>query len=167
MKKKLIKPTVKEDLAITKAARSDPDSRPLTEKEWKRIKPTLVRGRGRPPGSGSKEQITLRIDKETLNFYRSKGEGWQTFINLVLGELKRESKSIKTIERRLNQGKLMYAWFSGKCVQISYALNPNKKGAAAPWSYRRTTLLSVAVSTEDAQKSQEVGEDVVDTEVDT
>ncbi|MEY3261551.1 MAG: hypothetical protein RLZZ620_602, partial [Pseudomonadota bacterium] len=48
-------------------------------------------------------------DKETLNFYRSKGEGWQTFINLVLGELKRESKSIKTIERRLNQGKLMYA----------------------------------------------------------
>ena len=109
MKKKLIKPTVKEDLAITKAARSDPDSRPLTEKEWKRIKPTLVRGRGRPPGIGSKEQITLRIDKETLNFYRSKGEGWQTFINLVLGELKRESKSIKTIERRLNQGKLMYA----------------------------------------------------------
>jgi uncharacterized protein (DUF4415 family) len=109
MKKKLIKPAVKEDLAITKAARSDPDSRPLTEKEWKRIKPTLVRGRGRPSGSGSKEQITLRIDKETLNFYRSKGEGWQTFINLVLGELKRESKSIKTIERRLNQGKLMYA----------------------------------------------------------
>ncbi len=109
MKKKLIKPTIKEDLAITKAARSDLDNRPLTDKEWKRVKPTLVRGRGRPPGSGSKEQITLRIDKETLNFYRSKGEGWQTFINLVLGELKRESKSIKTIERRLNQGKLMYA----------------------------------------------------------
>lgn len=165
MKKKLIKPTVKEDLAITKAARSDPDNRPLTEKEWKRIKPTLVRGRGRPPGSGSKEQITLRIDKETLNFYRSKGEGWQTFINLVLGELKRESKSIKTIERRLNQGKLMFAWFSDKCVQISNALNPNKKGAEAPWSYRRTTLLLVAVSTKDAQKRQEVGENVVDAEV--
>lgn len=109
MKKKLIKPTIKEDLAITKAARSDPDNRPLTDKEWKRVKPTLVRGRGRPSGSGSKEQITLRIDKETLNFYRSKGEGWQTFINLVLGELKRESKSIKTIEKRLNQGKLMCA----------------------------------------------------------
>ena len=54
MKKKLIKPSAKEDILITKAARSDPDSRPLTEKEWKRIKPNIVRGRGRPVGSGSK-----------------------------------------------------------------------------------------------------------------
>ena len=44
MKKKLIKPSAKEDILITKAARSDPDSRPLTEKEWKRIKPNMFAG---------------------------------------------------------------------------------------------------------------------------
>jgi len=122
MKKKLIKPSTKEDILITKAARSDPDSRPLTEKEWKRIKPNIVRGRGRPVGSGSKEQITLRIDKDTLKFYKSKGQGWQTFINLVLGEIKRESKSIANIEKKINKGNLMLA----KCWRI------NKKGAEAP-----------------------------------
>ena len=122
MKKKLIKPSAKEDILITKAARSDPDSRPLTEKEWKRIKPNIVRGRGRPVGSGSKEQITLRIDKDTLKFYKSKGQGWQTFINLVLGEIKRESKSIATIEKKINKGNLMLA----KCQRT------NKKGAEAP-----------------------------------
>ena len=109
MKKKLIKPSASEDLAITKAARSDIDNRPITKKDWDGVKSRVVRGRGRPIGSGTKEQITLRIDKDTLQFFKSKGDGWQTFINLVLGEIKRESKSIKTFEKRLNQGKLIRA----------------------------------------------------------
>ena len=58
MKMKLIRPSAKEDAAITKAAKSDPDSLPLTNKDWERMKPTLVRGCGRPLGSGSKEQVT-------------------------------------------------------------------------------------------------------------
>jgi hypothetical protein len=53
MKKKLIRPSAKEDVAITKAAKSDPNSRPFTNKEWERIKPTLVKGRGRPLGSST------------------------------------------------------------------------------------------------------------------
>ncbi|CAM3695032.1 BrnA antitoxin family protein [Polynucleobacter antarcticus] len=107
MKKKLIKLSAKEDAAITKAAMADPDARPLTDAEWERAGPTLIRGRGRPLGSGSKEQITLRIDKDTLDFYKSKGEGWQTFINLVLGEVRRESKSIAMVEKKMNQGVLI------------------------------------------------------------
>uniref|UniRef100_B1XU60 BrnA antitoxin of type II toxin-antitoxin system n=1 Tax=Polynucleobacter necessarius subsp. necessarius (strain STIR1) TaxID=452638 RepID=B1XU60_POLNS len=86
---------------------ADPDNRPFTDEEWEKVKPTLVRGRGRPLGSGAKEQVTLRIDKETLDFYKSKGEGWQTFINQVLGGVKRESKSISTVEKKLNKGTLM------------------------------------------------------------
>ena len=58
-------------------------------------------------GSGIKEQVTLRIDKEVLDFYKSKGEGWQTFINQVLGEVKRESKSILMVEKKLNKGTLI------------------------------------------------------------
>jgi len=107
MKKKLIRPSAKEDAAITKAAKSDPDSRPFTEKEWSKVKSNLIRGRGRPLGSGSKEQVTLRIDSDTLAFYKSKGSGWQTFINQLLGEIKKESRSIKLVEKKVNSGNLL------------------------------------------------------------
>lgn len=89
MKRKLIKLNTVEDAAVTKAARSDADSRPLTDRQWSKVKPTLRRGRGRPLGSGTKEQVTLRIDSDTLAFYKSKGQGWQTLINILLGEIKR------------------------------------------------------------------------------
>ena len=61
MKKKLIRPTAEEDAAITKAAMADPDSMPLTDEEWEKVRPTLVRG------SGAKEQVTLRINKDVLD----------------------------------------------------------------------------------------------------
>jgi len=40
---KLIRPSAKEDVAITIAAKSDPDSRPYTEKQWSKVKSTLIR----------------------------------------------------------------------------------------------------------------------------
>jgi hypothetical protein len=48
MKKKLIRSSEKEDAKITKAAKSEPDSRLLTDKQWAKVKPTLSRGLGRP-----------------------------------------------------------------------------------------------------------------------
>jgi hypothetical protein len=56
--KKLIRLTPEEDAAITKAAMADPDSLPLTDEEWEKIRHRIVRGRGRPLGSGTKEQLT-------------------------------------------------------------------------------------------------------------
>jgi uncharacterized protein (DUF4415 family) len=106
MKQKLIKLNAVEDAAVTKAARSDADSRPLTDRQWSKVKPTLRRGRGRPLGSGTKEQVTLRIDSDTLAFYKSKGQGWQTLINMLLGEIKKESKSIKQVEKKITSGSL-------------------------------------------------------------
>ena len=107
MKRKLIKLNAVEDAAVTKAARSDADSRPLTDRQWSKVKPTLRRGRGRPLGSGTKEQVTLRIDSDTLAFYKSKGQGWQTLINILLGEIKKESKSIKQVEKKITSGSLL------------------------------------------------------------
>lgn len=75
-------PTTQEDAIITAAANADPDAVPLTDAEWEQVKP-LVR-RGRPLGSGTKAQVTLRLDVEVLEKFRATGDGWQTRINDAL-----------------------------------------------------------------------------------
>jgi uncharacterized protein (DUF4415 family) len=40
--------------------------------------------RGRPAGSGQKEQATIRLDREILRQFRATGPGWQTRMNTVL-----------------------------------------------------------------------------------
>lgn len=78
----LVMPTPAEDAAITAAALADPDAAPFTDAEWAQAKP-LVR-RGRPLGSGSKTQVTLRLDVEVVEKFRASGDGWQTRINEAL-----------------------------------------------------------------------------------
>ncbi len=83
-----IAPTDEEDAAITAAALSDPDALPYTDEEWAKVKPT--RGPGRPLGSGTKEQVTLRLDTDILAAFKRDGDGWQTRMNYALGEWLRE-----------------------------------------------------------------------------
>ncbi|AJP48281.1 hypothetical protein PG1C_07015 [Rugosibacter aromaticivorans] len=73
-------PSPEEDAQITAAALSDPDNLPLTDAELIQFK----RSRGRPLGSGKKEQVTLRLDAEILEQFRATGNGWQTRINDAL-----------------------------------------------------------------------------------
>lgn len=80
MKKKPIRPTDIEDAQITAAALTDPDNLPLTDKELKQFK----RDRGRPQGSGKKEQVTIRLDAQLLEKFKTEGSGWQTRINDAL-----------------------------------------------------------------------------------
>jgi hypothetical protein len=47
MKNKLLRLTSKEDVAFTKASKSDSDSDPLTNKEWDKVLPNLTRTRDR------------------------------------------------------------------------------------------------------------------------
>ncbi len=75
-------PTANEDAAITTAALADPDAVPFTDAEWEQVKP-LAR-RGRPLGSGTKIQVTLRLDVEIVEKFRASGDGWQTRINEAL-----------------------------------------------------------------------------------
>ena len=77
-----ILPTPAEEATITAAAMADPDAVPFTNAEWEQVKP-LVR-RGRPLGSGTKTQVTLRLDVEVVEKFRASGDGWQTRINEAL-----------------------------------------------------------------------------------
>lgn len=41
---------------------------------------------GRPIGSGTREQIAIRFDKDVLAAFRASGPGWQTRMNAALKE---------------------------------------------------------------------------------
>lgn len=46
---------------------------------------------GRPKGSGKKELVTLRLDREILDHFRAGGPGWQTRLNdTLLAEIKQQ-----------------------------------------------------------------------------
>jgi len=78
--RKILLNTPEEDAQITAAALTDPDNQPLTDAELSQFKPM----RGRPLGSGKKEQVTLRLDTQILEQFRATGSGWQTRINDAL-----------------------------------------------------------------------------------
>jgi len=82
LKQGTILPTAEEDAAITAAAISDPDTMPLTDKEWKEVKP-LVRV-GRPKAEVTKERITIRLSRDVVMPFRKTGKGWQTRIDAAL-----------------------------------------------------------------------------------
>lgn len=77
-----ILPTPAENAAITAAALADPDAVPFTDAEWKQV--SLLVRRRRSLGSGSKAQVTLRLDVEVLEKFKASGAGWQTRINEAL-----------------------------------------------------------------------------------
>ena len=77
-----ILPTPAEAAAITAVTMEETDAVPFTDAEWEQAKP-LVR-RGRPLGSGTKTQVTLRLDVEVVEKFRASGDGWQTRINDAL-----------------------------------------------------------------------------------
>jgi uncharacterized protein (DUF4415 family) len=84
-----------EDARLTAAAEADPDNPPTTDEQWKRMRPahevhphlvrrSLLRRRGRPKLAAPKRQVTLRIDADVLDHFKTGGSGWQTAINDVL-----------------------------------------------------------------------------------
>ena len=83
-------PNANEDAAITKAAQSDPDAVPYTDKEWKKAR---VHARVERPGSESPKVFTgIRLDADVVDTFKATGKGWQTRMNAALRDwLKRHS----------------------------------------------------------------------------
>ncbi|MFT3812921.1 MAG: BrnA antitoxin family protein [Acidovorax sp.] len=70
---------------------ADEDDRPLSTEEM-RAGIAAARKRGRPAGSGSKEQVAIRFDHEVLAAFRASGPGWQTRMNDALKDWLRTHK---------------------------------------------------------------------------
>jgi uncharacterized protein (DUF4415 family) len=68
-------PTAEEDKAITVAARSDPDAKPLTPKQLKSMVPIQAL-RGRPKSEHKKLLVSVRYSQEVVEYFKSTGEGW-------------------------------------------------------------------------------------------
>jgi uncharacterized protein (DUF4415 family) len=84
-----------EDAALIAAAKSDPDNPLLRGDQLRRLRPAhevrpelvarqLRRERGRPKSEKTKQQVTLRIDRDVIEKFRSTGQGWQSRINNAL-----------------------------------------------------------------------------------
>jgi len=78
-------PTVREDKAITAAAKADPDAQPLTLKQLKAMVPMRAL-RGRPKSASTKQLVSVRYSREVLAYFKSTGEGWQSRMDRVLRE---------------------------------------------------------------------------------
>jgi uncharacterized protein (DUF4415 family) len=76
-------PSLEEDKAITAAARSDPDARPLTPGQLKAMVPLRML-RGRPKSENPKQLVSVRYSREVLEYFRATGEGWQSRMDSVL-----------------------------------------------------------------------------------
>lgn len=64
----------------------DEDDRPAAAVELAAGIAAARRKRGRPVGSGTKEQVAIRIDHDILEAFRAGGPGWQTRMNDALRE---------------------------------------------------------------------------------
>ena len=62
----------------------DEDERPLSKDEMLSGIAVSRKQRGRPAGSGTKEQVAIRLDHDVLAAFRTGGPGWQTRMNEAL-----------------------------------------------------------------------------------
>ncbi len=89
---KLKRPTLAEEARIQRGIAADPDNPEWTDGDFARAQPAsevvpqLPRRRG-PPRGGTKELISLRLDRDLVDRLRCTGPGWQGRINETLRKL--------------------------------------------------------------------------------
>lgn len=80
------------------------DSPPLTKRMLQGMRPCretmppevfakLTKGRG-PQKAPTKEQVSLRVDRDVLDYFRSTGKGWQSRVNAALRKAMKEKASV-------------------------------------------------------------------------
>jgi uncharacterized protein (DUF4415 family) len=79
MRRKLLLPPPEEEVEIARGIASDPDAAP----DLSRPVPGIARV-GRPKAATPKISVTLRLDRDVVDRFKSAGAGWQTRINAAL-----------------------------------------------------------------------------------
>ena len=88
----ILMPSIKEDRAITAAAKADPDAQPLTPAQLKAMVP-LRTLRGRPRSENKKLLVSVRYSPEVVAYFKSTGEGWQSRMDgILLDYVERKSR---------------------------------------------------------------------------
>ena len=84
-----------ENKKVSTSVLNPDDDAPELDDDWfdraDLYKGTVLIRRGRPLGSGTRELVSLRIDKQALAAFKATGPGWQVRINDVL---KRSAKRL-------------------------------------------------------------------------
>ena len=78
-----------EEAEIQAQIAADPDSAELTAEDAAgrmTFAEAVKRGRGRPKLNRPKQNITLRLSADVLDYFRSTGPGWQARIDEVLSK---------------------------------------------------------------------------------
>jgi uncharacterized protein (DUF4415 family) len=84
--KRLIEMPSEEDNAkILKAAKADPDAKPLTKAQLEAMVPMRAL-RGRPKLENKKLLLSVRYSPEVIAYFRGTGDGWQARMDGVLQE---------------------------------------------------------------------------------
>ena len=101
---KMTSTTFNQALADTKAAPAsgdfvwdgqDEDERPSGKDEMLAGIAVARKRRGRPVGSGTKEQVAIRPDHDVLGAFRNGGPGWQTRVNEALRDWLRGHSAVR------------------------------------------------------------------------
>ena len=72
------------DWRDTPKTRREPDARAAAEKAFKAVTTKPAEGPAPAALPGAKETVTLRIDRDVLDFFQEGGPGWQDRINAAL-----------------------------------------------------------------------------------
>jgi uncharacterized protein (DUF4415 family) len=75
------------DWRDTPKTRREPDARAAAEKAFKAVTTRPVEGPAKAasaPLPGAKETVTLRVDRDVLDFFQKDGPGWQDRMNAAL-----------------------------------------------------------------------------------
>ena len=90
-------PSKEDNRNIVKAAKADPDAKPLTKAQLGAMVPMRAL-RGRPRSERKKLLLSVRYSPEVVAYFRSTGEGWQARMDGVLqayveGQVSRRARS--------------------------------------------------------------------------
>ena len=72
----------------------DENVRPATTEELNAAMESYRAKPGRPAGSGTKEQVAIRLDRDVLAAFRASGAGWQTRMNAALRDWLKSHSSV-------------------------------------------------------------------------